>query len=170
MTPGKPVMRPDAKILERGSLVAKFGPARDRTKSGIVVFTNGVFDLLHRGHVNYLFAARELGDTLIVGVNTDASVKRLKGPTRPLNRELDRAFVLAGLACVDAVVLFDEDTPAALVDSIVPDVLVKGGDYAPDEVVGRETVERAGGKLVLIPFVQGHSTTSMLERIQEDKS
>jgi rfaE bifunctional protein nucleotidyltransferase chain/domain len=161
-----------AKILDRAAVIAQFGRTerRNRGDHAIIVFTNGVFDLLHRGHVEYLFAARALGDALVVGLNTDASVRRLKGPGRPLNGEYDRAIVLAGLACVDAVTIFDEETPGELIDGLVPDVLVKGSDYAPNEVVGRETVERAGGRLVLIPFVQGHSTTSMLQRIQEDKS
>ncbi len=158
-----PLVPPHDKVLDRAVALHRFGAADGR----IVVFTNGVFDLLHRGHVEYLFAARALGDALIVALNSDASVRRLKGPSRPVNKEMDRAIVLAGLACVDAVTIFDEDTPAVLIDAIVPAVLVKGGDYAPHEVVGRETVERAGGRLVLIPFVQGHSTTSTLHRIQE---
>lgn len=154
---------PSARILTRAEVVQRYG----RPRAQRVVFTNGCFDILHRGHVEYLFAARALGDALVVGVNTDASTRRLKGEGRPVNRELDRAFVLAGLACVDAVTLFDEDTPAALIDALVPDVLVKGGDYTPDAVVGRETVEAAGGRLVIIPFVHGHSTTSVLERLQQ---
>jgi D-beta-D-heptose 7-phosphate kinase/D-beta-D-heptose 1-phosphate adenosyltransferase len=129
-----------------------------------------VFDLLHRGHVEYLFAARALGDALVIGLNTDASVRRLKGPARPVNSEQDRAIVLAGLACVDAVCMFDEDTPAELIRALVPDVLVKGADYAPDQVVGRDIVEEAGGRLVLIPLVEGRSTTSMLNRLQDDRS
>ncbi len=161
----RPPVPPAAKLMSRADAVARFGSARTST----VVFTNGVFDLLHRGHVDYLFAARALGDALIVGLNSDESVRRLKGPTRPVNTEYDRAFVLAGLACVDAVVVFSEDTPSDLIDAIVPNVLVKGGDYSADQVVGRATVERAGGTLVLIPFVDGQSTTSMLHRIQEEK-
>jgi rfaE bifunctional protein nucleotidyltransferase chain/domain len=130
------------------------------------VFTNGCFDLLHRGHVAYLYAARSLGDVLVVGVNTDASVRRLKGASRPVMPADDRSFVLAGLGCVDAVVLFDEDTPAALIDALLPDVLVKGGDYAPEDVVGRDTVEAHGGRLVLIPFVEGRSTTAILNQLE----
>jgi rfaE bifunctional protein nucleotidyltransferase chain/domain len=160
-----PLVAPLEKLLDRSAVAARHG----RGGTQRVVFTNGVFDLLHRGHVEYLYAARALGDVLVVGLNSDASVRRLKGPTRPVNNEIDRAVVLGGLACVDAVTIFDEDTPAALIDAIVPDILVKGADYQPDQVVGRETVERAGGRLVLIPFVQGHSTTTMLQRIQEDK-
>lgn len=155
---------PADKIIDRASLVMRY--AKPRT--GRVVFTNGVFDLLHRGHVEYLFAARELGDVLVVGLNADASVRRLKGPTRPVNQQSDRAIVLAALACVDAVTIFDEDTPAELIDALVPDVLVKGADYAPDQVVGRHTVEAAGGRLVLIPLVDGRSTTSILQRIQKE--
>lgn len=153
---------PAVRILRRAEAVQRFG--RPRTQR--VVFTNGCFDILHRGHVEYLFAARELGDALVVGVNTDASVRRLKGEGRPVNREHDRAFVLAGLGCVDAVTLFDEDTPAELIAALVPDVLVKGGDYTADTVVGRDTVEAAGGRVVIIPLVPGHSTTHTLERMQ----
>lgn len=153
---------PASKILSRPDVVERFGrPRRER-----VVFTNGVFDILHRGHVEYLLAARALGDVLVVGLNTDHSVHRLKGPDRPLNQERDRALVLAALACVDAVTLFDEDTPRALIAALLPDVLVKGGDYAPDQVVGRAETEAAGGRLVLIPFVEGHSTTGLVERIR----
>ena len=155
---------PASRVLSRDALMHMYGPPR----AARVVFTNGVFDLLHRGHVEYLYAARALGDLLIVGLNSDASVRALKGPSRPINSEADRAIVLAGLGCVDAVTIFSEETPAALIDALVPDVLVKGGDYTPDQVVGRQTVEAAGGRLVLIPFVAGHSTTSMLDRIQED--
>ena len=155
---------PSARILSRPALFEQYG----RPRALRVVFTNGVFDLLHRGHVEYLYAARALGDALVVGLNSDASVRALKGPGRPVNGEADRAIVLAGLGCVDAVSIFSEDTPAALIDGLIPDVLVKGGDYTPDQVVGRQTVERAGGRLVIIPFVAGHSTTSMLHRIQEE--
>jgi D-beta-D-heptose 7-phosphate kinase/D-beta-D-heptose 1-phosphate adenosyltransferase len=159
---------PHDKILDRAGLVARFGrqPSTARPR---VVFTNGVFDLLHRGHVEYLFAARALGDVLVVGMNTDASVRRLKAPARPINNEHDRAIVLAGLACIDAVTLFDEDTPGELITALVPDILVKGADYAPDQVVGRDTVEAAGGRLVLIPLTEGRSTTSMIQRMQEDQ-
>lgn len=154
---------PDRRILSRDELLGRFGRPRDH----VLVFTNGVFDLLHRGHVDYLWRARALGDALVVGVNTDASVQRLKGPDRPLTPEQDRCYLLAGLACVDAVTLFDEDTPADLIRALVPDVLVKGGDYAPDQVVGRDTVEAAGGRLVLLPLVQGRSTTAILQKIRE---
>ena len=132
-----------------------------------VVFTNGCFDLLHVGHVRYLEAARALGDALIVGVNTDASVKRLgKGGDRPFTPEADRARVLAALACVDRVVLFGEDTPLALITLLAPDILVKGGDYRLDEIVGREVVLARGGRVVALPFVPGYSTTGLIDRIR----
>ncbi|HJR64139.1 MAG TPA: D-glycero-beta-D-manno-heptose 1-phosphate adenylyltransferase [Gemmatimonadaceae bacterium] len=132
------------------------------------MFTNGVFDLLHRGHVDILAAARALGDALVVGVNTDASVRRLKGPGRPVRSERERAVVLAALESVDAVVLFDQDTPLELIRALRPNVLVKGGDYTPDAVVGREDVERAGGKVVIIALTPGHSTTATIERLRGD--
>jgi rfaE bifunctional protein nucleotidyltransferase chain/domain len=158
---------PAERILTREAVVTRFGRQARRT-GDTVVFTNGCFDILHRGHVAYLFAARALGDALVVGVNTDASVRRLKGSGRPVVAEDDRAYVLAGLACVDAVTLFDEDTPAALIEALMPDVLVKGGDYAPEDVVGREVVEASGGRIQLIPFLTGRSTTGLLERIREE--
>lgn len=155
---------PAAKVLEREALVARYG----RPRSGRVVFTNGCFDLLHPGHVAYLDEARRLGDHLVVGVNTDASVRRLKGPGRPLVPQDDRALVLAGLAAVDAVTLFDEDTPLELIEALKPDVLVKGGDYELDGIVGREAVEGGGGEVRVIPFVPGHSTTDLIERIRSN--
>ena len=126
-----------------------------------VVFTNGCFDILHVGHVTYLEKARNLGKHLIVGLNTDASVRRLKGETRPLVHELDRARVLAALACVDAVVLFDQDTPTELIEQIRPDILVKGGDYTPEQVAGREYA----GEVRIIDFEDGYSTTGVVEKI-----
>jgi rfaE bifunctional protein nucleotidyltransferase chain/domain len=153
---------PAARILDLGELLKRY--ARPRTQT--VVFTNGCFDILHRGHVAYLTQARALGDRLIVGINTDASVRRIKGAGRPVVTQDDRAYVLAALACVDAVTLFDEDTPARLISSLLPDVLVKGGDYSPEQVVGRDVVESHGGRLVIIPFVSGRSTTDILDRIQ----
>jgi rfaE bifunctional protein nucleotidyltransferase chain/domain len=141
---------------------------KDRQNAGQkVVFTNGCFDLLHAGHVRYLEAARALGDALIIGVNTDASVKRLgKGGDRPLTPEADRARVLAACACVDRVVLFAEDTPLALITLLAPDILVKGGDYQLDEIVGRDVVLAQGGRVVALPFVPGYSTTGLIERIR----
>lgn len=131
-----------------------------------IVFTNGVFDLLHPGHVRYLQEARALGDLLIVGLNADASVRRNKGPERPINPQDERAEVLAALACVDAVVIFDEDTPDAIIKLGQPDVLVKGADWAADRIVGRDTVEARGGRVVRIPVEQGYSTTAIVERIK----
>jgi D-beta-D-heptose 7-phosphate kinase/D-beta-D-heptose 1-phosphate adenosyltransferase len=132
-----------------------------------VVFTNGCFDLLHPGHVAYLEEARSLGNALLVAVNTDASVRRLqKGDGRPVNSESDRARVLAGLAAVDRVVLFDEDTPLEILTALQPDVLVKGGDYSLEEVVGREIVLARGGQVRVLPFQTGYSTTRLLERLR----
>lgn len=131
-----------------------------------VVFTNGCFDILHVGHIRYLQEAAKLGDVLIVGLNSDASVKRLKGPERPVNGEKDRAELLCALGFVDHVVIFEEDTPYALIEKLQPDVLVKGGDYRPEEVVGKDLVEANGGRLVLLPFVEGHSTTNIIEKLK----
>lgn len=130
-----------------------------------IVFTNGCFDLLHVGHVNYLQRARALGDLLVLGLNSDASVQRLKGPTRPLVSQQDRAEVLAALACVDYVVVFDEDTPLQLIETLRPDILVKGGDYRRETVVGHQQVESWGGRVELIDFVEGRSTTGIVEKI-----
>ncbi len=132
-----------------------------------VVFTNGVFDLLHPGHIDLLARARELGDALIVGLNTDASVHRIKGPERPIAFEEDRAAMLLALRAVDAVVLFDEETPAELIARLLPDILVKGGDYTPETVVGRDIVEAAGGRVVILPLLEGRSTTDLVERVLE---
>ena len=132
-----------------------------------VVFTNGCFDILHRGHATYLAQAREQGDLLVVGLNTDASVRRLKGPSRPVNSERDRAFLLASLACVDFVILFDEDTPEQLIHKVQPDVLVKGGDYTLDNIVGANFVLQNGGTVTTIPFVDGYSTTLTLQKISQ---
>lgn len=136
-------------------------------QSGSVVFTNGVFDLLHPGHVDVLTGARAQGDRLIVGVNSDASVRRLgKGPERPVRSEAERAYVLAALAAVDAVVVFDEDTPLELVRSLQPDIIVKGGDYRPETVVGADIVRARGGHVVIIPLTPGQSTTSIIQRLR----
>lgn len=132
---------------------------------GRVVFTNGVFDLLHAGHVDVLLAARALGDALVVGINSDASVRRLKGPTRPIRSAEERAYLLAALAAVDAVVMFDEDTPLELIRALQPDVLVKGGDYTEDTIVGAPDVRARGGQVVVVPLTPGHSTTATIERI-----
>ena len=134
-----------------------------------VVFTNGVFDLLHRGHAEYLEEARALGDRLVVGVNTDASVRRLKGPSRPIVGEQDRAALVRALACVDLVVLFDDDTPERLIEAVRPDVLVKGADYAPEAIVGREFVESHGGRVTTIALREGLSTSEIVKRIREGR-
>jgi D-beta-D-heptose 7-phosphate kinase/D-beta-D-heptose 1-phosphate adenosyltransferase len=138
-------------------------------RAGTVVFTNGVFDLIHPGHVDVLEAARSQGDALIVGVNSDASVRRLKGESRPVRSENDRAYVLAAMEAVDAVVLFTEDTPIELIRALRPDVLVKGGDYTPETVVGRSEVESRGGRVVIVPLTAGHSTTSIIERLRDSQ-
>ena len=132
---------------------------------GRVVFTNGVFDLLHPGHIDLLVAARSRGDALVVGLNTDASVKRLKGPSRPVRNEAERALVLAALEMVDCVVMFDEDTPLDLVLALKPDVIVKGGDYTVDTIVGAREVQEWGGEAVVIPLTPGQSTTSIIEKL-----
>jgi rfaE bifunctional protein nucleotidyltransferase chain/domain len=132
-----------------------------------LVFTNGCFDLLHVGHVRYLNAARALGDALAVGINSDRSVREIKGAPRPIVTELERAEVIAGLACVDYVCIFDEPTPKEMIDAIVPDVLVKGADWGIGEIVGRDTVENAGGMVRNLPLVEGTSTTEILRRVVE---
>lgn len=157
-------MRYREKIVDRATLTRRIDEARRAGKR--IVFTNGCFDLVHVGHVRYLAAAREAGDLLVVGLNDDASVRRLKGPERPLVAEADRAEVVAALAVVDFVTLFGEDTPAELIGALQPDVLVKGADWAPDQVVGREVVEARGGRVLLIPFVEGFSTTKLAERLR----
>jgi len=139
----------------------------ERLRSREAVFTNGVFDLLHRGHVEYLAEARALGDFLIVGLNSDISARKLKGPARPINGELDRAVVLLALRSVDAVVLFDEDTPEELIREIRPTILVKGSDYEISQIAGAEFVQSKGGKVLTIPFRDGYSTTSMIKRAAE---
>ena len=133
---------------------------------GRVVFTNGVFDLLHPGHVDILTAARSHGDAMIVGVNTDASVKRLKGPTRPVRSEAERVYVLAALEAVDCVVLFDDDTPLELVRAVRPGVVVKGGDYSEETIVGATEVKSWGGEVVVVPLTPGQSTTSIIEKLK----
>jgi rfaE bifunctional protein nucleotidyltransferase chain/domain len=139
---------------------------RRRAAGAVVVFTNGVFDLLHPGHLRYLQQARALGDMLIVGLNSDASVRRNKGPERPINAESERAEVVAALECVDAVVIFEEDTPAEVVRACQPDILVKGADWPADQIVGRDTVEARGGRVVRMPVEAGYSTTALVERIK----
>lgn len=142
--------------------------ARDwrAAQQGRVVFTNGVFDLLHPGHVDVLTAARREGDVLVVGLNSDASVRRLKGPERPIRTEAERAYVLAALRCVDVVCVFDEDTPLELVRVLAPDVIVKGGDYTESTVVGAREVRARGGRVVIVPLTPGQSTTSIIEKLR----
>ena len=135
-----------------------------------IVFTNGVFDLLHVGHLRYLQQARGLGDALFVGVNSDRSVRAIKGPSRPITPETERAEILSALSCVDAAVVFDEDTPAEIIKAIQPDVLVKGADWAEDAIVGRDIVEARGGRVVRVPLEAGRSTSAIIERIKNPGS
>lgn len=154
------------KVADRPELIAIL--RERRRQGGRIVFTNGCFDLLHVGHVRYLQAARAMGDLLVVGLNTDASVRRLdKGGERPIVPQAQRAEVLAGLACVDYVVLFDEADPRELIKALEPDVLVKGGDWKPDQIVGRDLVEARGGTVTSIPLVPGISTTAIVEKIKK---
>jgi len=150
------------KVLGREFLAAELD--RKKLSGRKIVFTNGCFDILHAGHVRYLQQARKLGDLLIVGVNTDASVQRLKGSGRPLTLQDQRAEILAALSCVDYVTLFDEDTPKELIEAISPDILVKGGDYLPEGIVGKEHVEKIGGKVLVLPLVPGVSTTALIDK------
>ena len=137
-----------------------------RREGRSVVFTNGVFDILHPGHLRYLQAARAQGDHLVVGVNSDRSVRANKGPSRPINPESERAEMLAALACVEAVVVFDEETPAEIVRRLQPDVLVKGADWPADQIVGRDTVEARGGRVVRVPVEEGYSTSAIIDRVR----
>ncbi len=138
---------------------------KKETQGKKVVFTNGCFDIIHRGHVTYLNEAKSLGDILVVGLNSDASVSRLKGPTRPVNHEEDRKFVMENLSAVDAVFIFTEDTPYKLIESIQPDVLVKGGDWKPEDIVGSDIVLAKGGEVKSLNFVDGFSTTKTIQKI-----
>lgn len=156
-------------VLDRDDLVAACRALHDAGRR--IVFTNGCFDILHRGHVEYLEAARALGDELIVGVNSDASIRRLKGPRRPITPEVDRAAIIGALRSVSYVTIFNEDTPLELIQVLVPDVLVKGGDYDPDAtegptyIVGSDVVRAHGGLVRVITFVDGRSTTDVIERV-----
>jgi rfaE bifunctional protein nucleotidyltransferase chain/domain len=152
-------------ILTLEQAIVRFG--RDKRNGRRVVFTNGCFDLLHPGHIRLLEQARALGDVLIVGLNSDASVRKLKGTGRPVLPERERAEILAALEAVDAVVIFDQLTPREVIAGLLPDVLVKGGDWPGDQIVGRAEVEAAGGHVVSIPVVQGYSTTEVLRKIRE---
>ena len=153
------------KILTPGKMLGE--RERLRAAGARLVFTNGVFDLLHVGHVRYLAQARALGDALVVAINSDRSVRELKGPSRPVFDQAERAEILAALRCVDYVTIFDDITPRSLIAKLLPDVLVKGGDYQLHEIHGREEVEAAGGKVISLPFVQGASTTSLIERMKK---
>jgi D-beta-D-heptose 7-phosphate kinase/D-beta-D-heptose 1-phosphate adenosyltransferase len=149
-------------VLDRDELVRRYGRPRDFR----LVFTNGVFDLVHRGHVASLQAARSLGDRLVVGVNSDDSTRRLKGAPRPFQSESDRAEILAAMRFVDAVTIFNEDTPAELIERLLPDVLVKGSDYAEDQIAGAEAVRKAGGEVVLVQLEPGLSSSDLVRRIR----
>ncbi len=153
------------KILELPKLLSKINVWR--IKGDTIVFTNGCFDLIHVGHVRYLEEARLLGDKLVLGLNTDTSVQRLKGNSRPVLSEQDRAEVLAAFEFVDAVTLFDEDTPYELIKAVRPDILVKGGDYQPEEIVGHDLVQASGGKVLSLQLVDGQSTTAIIEKIHK---
>lgn len=150
---------------ERKELRAWRSALREEGKK--LVFTNGVFDILHHGHVRYLKEARNLGDALIIGCNSDASVRRLKGEKRPLQQEIDRASILSSLKSTDGVAIFDDDTPYALIEFLIPDILVKGADWAIEKVVGRDIVEAHGGRVLTIPFLEGRSTTGVVETVIE---
>lgn len=157
-------MHPAVLTLEQ--TILRFG--REKRNGKRVVFTNGCFDLLHPGHIRSLETARALGDALIVGLNSDDSVKSLKGPDRPVIPEQERAEILASLECVDAVVIFEELTPQEVIAALLPDVLVKGGDWPGSQIVGREEVEAAGGRVVLVDVVEGYSTSDILKKIREE--
>jgi D-beta-D-heptose 7-phosphate kinase/D-beta-D-heptose 1-phosphate adenosyltransferase len=152
------------KILSRGPMLAE--RERLRAAGRRLVFTNGVFDLLHVGHVRYLTQARALGDALVVAINSDRTVRELKGPARPVFDEAERAEILAALRVVDYVTIFDDVSPRSLIAELLPDVLVKGGDYDLDQIHGREEVEAAGGKVISLPFVEGASTTTLVEKMK----
>jgi len=156
-------MSTPAKLMELSTLQAQLKEWRAAGQK--VVFTNGCFDILHVGHVTLLAHAKALGDKLILGLNSDESVKRLKGEQRPINKESDRAIILAALECIDAVVIFHEDTPTELIQALTPDILVKGGDYTKEQIVGADYVEQCGGEVVIVPFVKGYSTTETLAKI-----
>lgn len=153
-----------SKILSNKALQGRLTEWRSQGKK--LVFTNGCFDILHRGHLEYLAKAADKGDVLIIGLNTDASVRRLKGEDRPVNDEQSRALILAALQFVDAVVLFDDDTPFELIKTVQPDVLVKGGDYKPKEIVGYDIVMAKGGRVLTIDLVEGYSTTAILAKMK----
>jgi D-beta-D-heptose 7-phosphate kinase/D-beta-D-heptose 1-phosphate adenosyltransferase len=163
-------MRPNERVFRSPeAFLAAFPQWREGARPGRLGFTNGCFDLVHPGHVQYLEDVRDRCDFLVLGLNGDASVARLKGASRPVQDEWARARVLLGLRSIDAVVLFDEDTPLELITALKPDLLAKGGDYTPETVVGREVVEARGGELALIPFLPGHSTSGIVKRILDGR-
>jgi len=151
------------KIKERKELLRIVKNLKGKGKR--IVFTNGCFDLLHLGHVRYLEKAKSLGDVLVVGVNSDSSVRKLKGPKRPILSQGERTEILSGLGCVDYITIFNEADPLKLITSLKPNLLVKGGDWTRDQIVGREVVERSGGELVIIPFIKGASTSNVIDTI-----
>ncbi len=152
------------KIVSKEMALQKISALKSNNKK--IVFTNGCFDILHPGHVDYLVHARHFGDCLVLGLNTDNSVKRLnKAPNRPINDEQTRAIVLAGLACIDFIVLFDEETPYELINYLQPNVLVKGSDYAVEKIVGYDVVKKNGGEIVTVPMIEGYSTTKLINKI-----
>jgi rfaE bifunctional protein nucleotidyltransferase chain/domain len=153
------------KILDKESLKSKL--AYWKFKDYQVVFTNGCFDIVHLGHIDYLSRARDLGDLLMIGLNTDSSVSRIKGPTRPINNEIARANILASLNFVDAIVLFDEETPYKLINEVKPDILVKGSDYKPEDIVGYDIVKKSGGRIETIDFLEGYSTSLIIEKFKQ---
>ena len=155
------------KIYNKNDLISAV--MRWRADNKIIVFTNGCFDIIHRGHVEYLAKAKSMGDVLILGLNSDNSVKKLKGPGRPYVTQSDRAYILSQLIPIDAVCIFEEETPLNLIKFVKPDVLVKGGDYTPDAIVGKKEVEQNGGTVVAIPLVKGRSTTGLIEKIKNLK-
>ena len=154
----------DGKIIESGNIKQELSKLREKSKK--IVFTNGCFDIIHAGHISYLKEAKTLGDILIVGLNSDKSVRRLKGVDRPVISEQDRAYVLANIKPVDYVVMFDEDTPYELIKEIKPDILVKGADYEGKSIAGSDIVESSGGKTVLINFIEGKSTSGIIKKIK----
>lgn len=160
-----PVNRASVKIKSRNELAAELRTLRE--EGSVVVFTNGCFDLLHPGHLRYLEEAKSWGDILVVAINSDASVKRLKGLDRPVMDENSRSELIAGLHCVDFVTTFGEDTPKEIIDELLPGVLVKGGDWSKDKIVGRETVEKHGGTVMNIRFEEGYSTSNIIKRIEQ---
>lgn len=153
------------KIIDRDKLKSLL--ALWKFKGYRVVFTNGCFDILHLGHIDYLSKARQLGDVLIIGLNTDNSVKRIKGENRPVNNQDARSMLLASMSCVDALVLFDEETPYDLINYIQPNILVKGSDYSPSEIVGADIVIKTGGSIETIDFLEGYSTTTLINKLKQ---